>query len=410
MTSFWLVASAMVVIALILVLPALLGRPPRARFTRAQANVAVYRERLAELDGERSTGAIADREYHEARSELGQAMLDDVGANEEHRLPRRSASPWAGIIIAVATPLIAFGLYLQLGTPLGLQASNALERQQHAGTTPGELVLRLKNRLAANPEDGKGWWLLARTYAAMERLDAARDAYERAYQRFPTNPDLLVGYAEVLARLNDNRFAGRPYDLLRTALETAPDSERILWLFGIAEFQQGRVAEAIATWERLRKLETLGPEETALLDKFIAKAKGDGAAAPAIETRAAARAGDSSGPGRLVVHVEIAEEIADRVAATDTVFVFARAAEGPRMPLAIVRTAVSDLPTTVVLDDDDAMNAEFKLSRYSAVVVEARISKSGNAMRHPGDLEGQSQPVQPGMNNPIQLSIRKVVP
>ncbi len=410
MTSFWLAASAMVVIALLLVLPSALGRLPRVRFTRAQANLAIYRERLAELDGELTAGTIAEGEYQETKTELGQAMLDDVEENGAHLTPYGSATPWAGIVIAVATPLTAFGLYFHFGSPLGLQAESTLERQQHEGTAPDELVMRLENRLAANPEDGEGWWLLARTYAAMERLEDARGAYERAYQRLPANSDLLVGYAEVLARLNENRFEGRPYELLRTALERAPDSARILWLFGIAQFQQDGASEAIATWERLRKLGTLGPEETALLDQFIARAKGDIPAETDNAIRADTTAGAGPGTGKLTIRVEIAENIADRVAANDTVFIFARAAEGPRIPLAIVRTAASDLPTTVVLDDDDAMNAEFKLSRYSAVVVEARISKSGNAVRSPGDFEGQSQTVQPGRDKPIQVSIREVVP
>jgi cytochrome c-type biogenesis protein CcmH len=411
MIAFWLGASAMVVIALVLVLPAILGRLPRNRFTREQANLAIYRESLAELDGELAAGNIADRDYREARNELGRAMLDDVQANETRETQRGSASPWAGIIIGVATPLIAFALYLQLGTPLSLQAGSAPRDQQHEGATFEELVTRLENRLAADPGDAQGWWMLARTYAAMERLEDARAAYEKAYGYLKSNPNLLAGYAEVLARLNKNRFEGRPYELLRTALARAPDSERILWLYGIAEFQQEGATEAIAAWERLRQLGTLDPEETALLDEFIAKAKGDLAPGSVNEMRSdTSRASDGSDAGKLTVRVEIADDIADRAAATDTVFVFARAAEGPRMPLAIVKTAVVDLPATVVLDDDDAMNPEFQLSNYSAVVVEARVSKSGNARRNSGDLEGRSQTVRPGLNKPIHVSIGEVVP
>nr|MBS0020119.1 c-type cytochrome biogenesis protein CcmI [Gammaproteobacteria bacterium] len=410
MITFWLAASAMVVIALALVLPAMLGRLPRHRFTREQANIAIYKERLAELDGELAAGTIADSEYREAQSELGQAMLDDVEAKDARKTLQVSASPWAGIIIGVATPLIAFGLYLQLGAPLSLQSGSGSMHQQDEGTTVEELVLRLENRLAANPDDAEGWWMLARTYAAMDRLEAARGAYEKAYKGLETNPDMLVGYAEVLARLNGNRFEGRPYELLRTALQKAPDSERILWLFGIAEFQQDGAAEAIATWERLRKLGTLGPEETALLDQFIARAKGEVPAGSVNGVRSDLSDAKGSGAGTINVRVDIAKDIADRVAPMDAVFVFARAADGPRMPLAIVKTAVKDLPATVVLDDGDAMNSEFRLSNYSAVVVEARVSKSGNALRSSGDFEGLSQTVQPGTHQPIHISIREPVP
>ncbi|MFZ0256792.1 MAG: c-type cytochrome biogenesis protein CcmI [Gammaproteobacteria bacterium] len=410
MTSFWLAASAMVIIALVLVLPAMLGRLPRNRFTRKQANVAIYREHLAELDAELAAGTIAASEYKEAQAELGQAMLDDVEANKARRVLHASASPWAGIIVGVATPLIAFGLYLQLGTPLGLHTDNASLHQQGEETSVEELVRRLENRLVTNPEDAEGWWMLARTYAAMDRLEAARGAYEKAYERLETNPDMLVDYAEVLARLNGNRFEGRPYELLRTALQRAPDSERILWLFGIAEFQQDGATKAIATWERLRELGTLGPEETALLDQFIARAKNEAPAASVNGARSEVSDADDSGADTITVRVDIANNIAERLAPTDTVFVFARAADGPRMPLAIVKTAVKDLPATLVLDDGDAMNSEFKLSNYSTVVVEARVSKSGNALRSSGDFEGLSQTVQPGTHKPIHISIREVVP
>lgn len=419
MTSFWLAASAMVLVALVLVLPAVLGRVPRHRFTRKQANIAIYRERLAELDKELAEGAISDVEYREAQSELGQAILDDVETKEGRTTPHLSTSPWAGIVIGVATPLIAFGIYLELGTPLALQGNSGAMHHEDQGATLEELVGGLESRLAANPEDSEGWWMLARTYAAMDRLEAAVNAYEKAYKQFETDPDFLVGYAETLARLNGNRFEGRPYQLLRAALDKAPDSEHILWLFGIAQFQQDGAVQALATWERLRKLGTLGAEQTALLDQFIARARGDLVPqSPANKTGLSAgdTAGDAGGSaattgmGKLTVHVEIADDVADRVAGSDTVFILARATNGPRIPLAIAKTTARDLPATLVLDDGDAMNSAFKLSNYSDVVVEARISKSGNALRNSGDLEGRSQSVQPGSEQPIPVSIRDVVP
>lgn len=406
---FWLLASAMVVVALALVLPAMLGRFPRHRFSREQANVVIYRQRLAELDAERAAGTLAEDDYREAQAELGQAMLDDIGTDKARKVLRLSTSPGWGVVIGVATPLVAFGLYLQLGNPLGLQAHNGPMPPQEARALE-ELVDGLESRLAANPEDAQGWWVLARTYAAMDRLEAARRAYEQAHARLQTHPDLLVGYAEVLARLNGNRFAGRPYELLQAALKEAPDSERILWLFGIAQFQQDGPAEAIATWERLRKRGTLGAEETQLLDEFIARAKGEVTAETASQAPLQPGNIQPSDSAALTVRIDIADDIADRVAPTDTVFVYARAADGPRMPLAIVRTTVQDLPATMVLDDSGAMNSENRLSNYPTVIVEARVSKSGNAERRSGDLEGLSSSVQPGMKNPIHVSIRDVVP
>lgn len=415
MTGFWLVASAMIVVALMLVLPPLLGRIPRDRYTREEANLAVYRERLVELKRELAAGTLDQSQYEEAHSELERAMLDDFAADKTPSRPYAIVNPLAAVVVGVAIPVLAFALYLSLGLPVSLVGKSSapqLADDSERAAQPGlnELVARLETRLATHPEDPQGWWMLARTYATMNQLEGARRAFEEAYKDLDKEPALLVGYAEVLARINENRFAGKPAQLLSAALAIEPNSERALWLSGIAAFQEGKRAAAIAIWERLQGLGTLGPEETKLLSEFIARAEAQEPTPSAVTPPPPQLESEAASPGKLTVRVELSEAVAERVSPSDTVFVYARAIDGPRMPLAIVRTVARDLPATLTLDDSMAMSPQFKLSRYSAVVVEARVSKSSNAQRHTGDLEGLSEAVRPGMIDPVRISIRQVVP
>jgi cytochrome c-type biogenesis protein CcmH len=416
MTVFWLAAALMVMVVLALILPPLLGRAPRQRLTRKQLNVALYQERLAELEETHQAGHLDRETYQHTRAEIERAMLDDLAASQDESQPGRMANPIMAVFIAMGIPILAFGLYLQLGVPSSLEqgpphpdmAATGDEGQQAASLE--SMVARLEARLETDPDNAEGWWMLARTYTALDRPRQALRAYAEAHQRLRDEPELLVGYAEVLASVNGNRFTGRPAALVQKALELAPDSERALLLSGIAAFQRGDKAQAIARWERLRNLGTLNAEEAGFLDEFIARAKGQGPSPPTPDQTATSSSGVAVADKGLRVQVKLAEDLSPRTSPSDPVFIFARASEGPRIPLAIVKTTVRDLPTTVVLDDSTAMNPQLKLSNYPEVIVGARVSKSGNAMRSPGDLEGLSDKIRPGATQTVQVSIEREVP
>jgi cytochrome c-type biogenesis protein CcmH len=117
-----------------------------------------------------------------------------------------------------------------------------------------------------------------------------------------------------------------------------------------------------------------------------------------------------AGPVRVVRgEIRLAPALKEKAAPDDTVFIFARAAQGPRMPLAVLRKQVRDLPATFQLDDSMAMNPALKLSSVAQVVVTARVSRSGGAMPQSGDLQGESPPVAPGAKA-VSITIDQVVP
>ncbi len=267
------------------------------------------------------------------------------------------------------------------------------------------MISELAARLKQSPEDGKGWAMLARTYAVTKRYPEAVEAYEEASKLIPDDAVMLVDYADILAMENGKKFKGKPLELLRRALKADPNNVKGLALMGSALFQAGDYPAAVAHWSKL--LPMLPPDAplTAQVKAGIenahklangAQSVPDGQAQPANVTKV-------SGV------VELSPSLRSKVAPTDTVFVFAKAVSGPPMPIAVIRAQASELPLKFVLDDSMSMMPSMKLSGQQQVTVSAKISKSGSATQQSGDMKGEVSPVKVGANN-IRIVIDSVVP
>jgi len=402
---FWALAAAMLAVALAMALLPLLRGHNRAQASRAQMNVAIHRQRLAELEAQRAEGALDDEDYRQARAEIERSLLDDVASDDSAADSTPKPGRTLPTAVALAIPALAVGLYLVWGNPGVLQQPATPDLAQMEDGSGGQarleaIVAELERRVQSDPESFQDWFMLARAYTLAERLEDARRAYARAHALEPTHPDAMIGYAETLARLNDGDLRGRPAELIEHALQRAPQAPRALWLAGVAAFQSGDAARALERWEQLRALGGLGAEESALLDRFIARAR-TAAGEPS--------EGQAKGQVSLRVQVSLDPALAARVEPTDPVFVFARATEGPPMPIAVVRRQAGDLPLTVVLDDSQAMTPELKLSQFDIVVVGARVARSGNATPSSGDLQGITGALRPGETTSVRVSISEVV-
>ncbi len=415
---FWLIAAAMLIAALAVVLLPLL-RPPKSTGPDQDAiNLAVYRERLAELQTEARNGALTPPQYEQARAELERQAAADLGAAGSGTAPaaRSVATRWTAALVGVVLPAVALGLYLRLGD---LQApSRASGAASEQAAVPGmhsfdEAVDRLAAKLAANPRDGEGWLMLARSYVMLKRYGEAGLAFTKAVELLGRQPDLLADYAEALALANNNSMLGQPAQLVFEALKSNPNHPKSLWLVGHALIQQGRPAEGIGYWRRLLAQLPPDAEGRATVEQLIAQVQASNpqlAAAPPAPAASAPPTAAAPKGASLAVRVQLAPALAAKAAPTDTVFVFARAAQGPRMPLAIVRSQVKDLPVTVTLDDSMAMSPAMKLSGAAQVVVGARVSKSGTATPQSGDLEGLSAPLPPTIKETVVVTIGSIVP
>lgn len=408
MTLFVILAALMLGAALAFPLLPLL----RQRSTSSAA-ASTDPKRLKALKDALASGVIDDEEY--------QAKLAALPSTSTSAAPVRSRPAIAAALaIAVVLPLGAIVLYQANGAPAALDparmtASSAPDAQEH-GVDMDQAVAGLVAKLKEDPDNPDGWALLGRAYQSMSKFAESRDALKHAYDLKPDNHDLTVEYAQALALSNDGRrIIGESRQLLDGVLKADPDHQRALWLVGISDYQAGDFNAAITVWNRLLPALPPGSDIAESVRTQIADAQklgGTVASASAPSTTPAleaASAGNSQGP-QLTVNVSLDAKLKDRLASGATLFVFARAENGPPMPLAIHRGPASALPMTVVLDDSMGMMPTMKLSMFPKVVIGARISASGNAMAQSGDLQVLTQGIDVARKEPIELVINSVVP
>ncbi|HSN41252.1 MAG TPA: c-type cytochrome biogenesis protein CcmI [Burkholderiales bacterium] len=392
MTPFLIIGTLLAAGALLVVVLPLLRQRNAGRVSRSVLNIAVYRDQLRELDADVRAGTLSAEQYGIAKKELEARMLEDVDAGDAAaNQPKRERA--TAIALGLALPLCAAALYLVVGNPQALTPELSGSAHEVTPQQIEQMVQRLAARLESNPDDTEGWVMLARSYSVLGRFEQAAAAYANAAKRSPNDAQLLADYADVLAMAQGRRLEGEPEKLIVRALEIEPDNIKALALAGSVAFEKKDYAKAVDHWQRVAGLLPPDSEMVRSVNASIdeARALGKGGALPVQQP--ARRADSAAGKGSVSGVVKLAPELAAKAAPTDTVFIFARAAAGPRMPLAILRRQVSELPVSFQLDDTMAMAQGMSLSSFPQVVVGARISKSANATPHPGDLEGFSKPI-----------------
>ena len=438
MLLFWFIATLLVALTLgMLLWPLLRARHVTVAPDDDTAAIAVYRDQKRALDAECAAGAITTSERDTTLAELARRISEDVAAPVlSSSSPASAAStaapaPRRAWVLAVAllllVPAASFTLYQRLGNPVAAIAATA------AGSGTGHevserqiaaMVESLAQRLKQNPNDADGWVLLAHSYQALERFAEAADAYAHADALMPNNASLLADYADTLAMAQGRRLEGAPAALIQRALASDPKHKKALALAATVALETRDLDTSIAYWRRLAAELPAGSDEARQVADVIAevdaaKREGKGSSiapskrgaanAPPALAPSAPRGGTGTAGSAIAGRVDLNAALASKVALNDTVFIFARAAEGQRMPLAVLRIPAKELPRDFSLDDSMSMAPGVKLSAAPSVIVEARISKSGNALPQPGDLFGRSAPLKPGATG-VRITIDQVVP
>lgn len=316
------------------------------------------------------------------------------------------------LVIAFALPLTAALLYLQLGTPAAL---NGIAKQAKQPLDMQQALAELRTHLAQQPDDQNGWMLLAQTESMMGNATEALHAYDQVLKLDPDNVGAMVGWAQTdSTNHGDHMIEGRALELLQRAVLLQPTSQRGLWLLGISHFQHSRYQEAAATWRKLQPLlepgSTVAQSVATQIAAADARAKGAPASASSTrgEPQTTGAAASATHDAALKVQVTLAPALKSKLAAGDTLFVYARSESGPPMPLAVARLDAGKLPATVTLTDAMAMTPALRLSSVARVFVGARISHSGQALAQPGDLEGNAGIVAVDSKAPIKITIDSV--
>ncbi len=405
MTVFFLCAGAMLAFAFLLVLPPLLRkRAAEETLDADDFNVGIARQRLTELQQERALGRISEEQFALQREELERSLLHDITGPKPPQA--RNDGRWVAGLIVLFIPALAFGVYFALA---GNQMERLLAAQTGAAAGAEELretIAAVKQRLAEDPQDVKSWVVLGLISTELGAFEQAAQAYRHALHIVGEDADLLVEYAYASAR------SGSPASDYEAALERAlrrdPKHQKALWLGGFFAFNHKDYVKAVELWERLLAAAEMSAEDARPVQEYLALARTrmqDGPATAPVETADVAEALEAS----ISVRVSLDEALRDKALDDDSVFIFARAEQGPPMPLAVARAKVRDLPVEVTLTDSMAMMPAMRLSKFEKVIVGARISKSGEARAQAGDLQGISGPVPTRSKDRVALVIDQVL-
>jgi cytochrome c-type biogenesis protein CcmH len=392
MIDFWLAAGLLLLIALsFLLIPVLRGRRAQREEDRTALNVALYQERVAELQTQQSEGVLDAAQLDSGRAEAARELLADTEGVEKPR-ESRLGKPLP-LLAAFLVPVLGVALYLHYG------ASDKVELTREFSQPPvsmEDMTRRLERAAAAQPDSPEGLYFLGRAYMAQDRSADAAKVFERTVALAGRQPELLGQWAQAQYFADNKQWSPKVQALTDEALKLDPKEVTSLGLLGIAAFEGQRYQEAIDYWNRL--LAQLPPEDNSRaalqggIDRAAEKLKESGGSVAPVKAQK-----------QMQVRVDLAPDVKAKALPTDSVFIFARAVKGPPAPLAAKRVTVADLPITVELGDSDAMMPQLKLSNFPEVQLVARISRAG--VPTAGEWIGRSQPLASSTTALQQLTI-----
>lgn len=418
MTSFWVGIAALTLLAMCFVLlpyfrarRVLESNQNAALLDRQAQNVAIYKERLAELDAEQQSGNITADEYAALKLELERNLLNDVADQEAlvgKPLRMNKQTLVTAVLLALLVPVSAFSLYLHYGRMQDVSLALNSPADPFNGRTPSmeEAVAELETRLQSEPDKPEGWFLLANSYMNMQRYADAARSFAQVLKFLPEEAPQYNGvsgqYAQALYLANNNQMNAEIRDILDGILEREPYEVTALGLLGIDAFENQRYRDALDFW-RLAYDNADAEQAEPLLSGMRSARQAlleQGEEVPDLPELSRVE---------LRINVSLDAAIADSVSVDSPVFVFARPVGG-RVPLAAVRLTVADLPAQIVLDDTLAMQPELKLSSADEVEVIARVSSSGELRPQAGDLTGTIASVSVQQQaDTLELSINQIV-
>ena len=395
-------------VALVFLWVLLRERKPVTQASQAKANAKVYRDQILDLDREHDSGHISDQEWQQSRDELSLRLLEDTSAVDDPAAKAEKPAIWTAVVLAVALPLGSMGLYMWVGQPEALNPMAAKMPDQVDPKDLAKMAQTLAEKLQAKPDNLQGWVMLGRTYRTLENFDAALKAYDSAL-KLSADDDLKLERIEIIAMQRQGQFEGEPWNVIREVLQRDPQHFGALLTAGSASYAEGKFADALRYWEQARKPLDANNPDLEGLENAIAAVRDRLGMPPAKSSPASSSTSAATSGLNVTGQVNLSASLKSKASPNDVVFIYATPANGDRMPLAIFKTTVSQLPLNFTLDDSSAMTPDRKLSAAGEVMVKVRVSKSGNAMPQSGDLSGSLGPVKVGAKG-LKLEIKDQIP
>lgn len=417
----------LILISLVFVIIPVLRQPStKDSLARDEQNIVIARDKKEILQQQLASNQMSQQEFDAAMADLEVSLAIDL-ERQQSLQDNQNAGKWAIWFFAALIPVLSIYMYWQLGeyrvveNPALAQARERADQQADAHAQGGqkapsmvELVQKVKDHLRENPEDSRGWFMLGRTYLSLQQYPEAVAALERSYDLTPQEPAVLLALADALAMTQNGSMAGEAEHLVNLALKLVPEDPTAIWLAGLAAEQGGRNREAFDYWMSLLPLLKEDVQSQTEVKALLTDLKKKHPELPELDFPVQASAPAStpatvSGSAAVAVSVTLDPRFTDKVSANDLLFIYAKAASGPPMPLAAKRLKVSDLPLKLTLSDADAMMPQMKLSSFDDVVIGARISPSGNPVAQAGDLYSETAAMKhKGFQGVVELNINQV--
>ena len=403
--SFWIIAAALLLLALaLLLIPMMRARDVTEDDQRQQQNIQIAQEKKSTLEAQLADGEIDQAAFDAAYVDLQNALALELGSREA------SSEVWHGKWMSVAVlllvPVASVTLYLNHGeyrvieNPALVKASPHRQNNTAPQMSLPEMIAVIEERLAANPQDAEAWFMLGRANMSSRNFSAATGAFRRASELLPQEPGILFALADSIAMQKNGLMAGEPEELVLRGLEIAPRFPNGLWLAGMAAEQRGDFAGAHRYWSLLLPQLAEDPQTSNEVRQMLASLE---ARDPSLAQPSQAATAAANGP-ELTLRVDITAELRQQADPATAVFVYAKAMQGPPMPLAVKRMQLADLPATLTLGDEDAMMPAMKLSSFDQVIVGARVSFTGNPVAQDGDFFTEQGSIDSN-NPPAQVSL-----
>lgn len=381
----------------------LASNPVRRDVTQA----ALYKEHLDDLDRLLKNGDVDQDQYNALKTELQRTLVVESDGLTE--VTTRSGGSILLIALAIAAPLLATFLYFQWGAKPDWDIYTLMEseRDNPAATRAEfeqftkELLIDVRSRLKQHPENHQMRYLLAERSMAIKDYDSAISAYKELLEQEPNSPTMAIKLAQALFVREGNKVTPEVAHFTDIAVKGAPFMYQALEMSGLVAFHNNDYRNAVIFWQRAKGQLDPNSRSAQALDGAINKAARAAIAAGedlTSEPGEAAKATASQEPAAADKGFDVSVSIADGISASpgDTVFVYARAWKGAKMPLAIQRITVADLPKTIRLDTSMAMAPGMDLTTASELELLARISKSGSPVPQSGDWQATLGPVSLG--------------
>lgn len=434
MATFILAAILIILATLAFLIWPLLFTRNTFSYARHAQNIHYAKERLAELELQLKNASISANDYEALKLEIETTLAQDIDLAEADQSDASATSPLprrpnkaAITALCVFIPLCAAALYTYVGTPEAIQSMSAQVEATTANGQPSadevrNMIANLEQRLVDNPDDLQGWSVLSRTYLALGQYPKARRALKRVIELGGESDQAYASLADASALANNGDMNGEPTEYADKALSLNPNNRQALWLRGLAAAQANDKPLAKKHWGLLLNLLSTDPEQQAQLQQIMQDTIGENIGENVGENTAVN--GDSALPSGtnidndnssatassgLIVTIAIDARINAQINKQDTVFVFAKAKNGPPAPLAVKKLRVSDLPTEISLSDQDAMLPQFRMSLFQDIEVMARISQSGQPISKIGDWESDSIDAKSDQQSRVELVISNQV-